>query len=146
MTDSSEPALRPVHEFYRRADAGDPSLLELFTDDVEFWFPKHGVGVGPEAFNDFVNGFGKNVAQIAHDVGSLSFVVSGDTVVVEGLTSGRTQDGNRWCGGKTPGGRFCSVFRLREGCIARMYVYLDPDYTGRDVEGFAWEHLEGRRW
>src|SRR5882724_9147278 len=35
-----------------------------------------------------------------------------------------------WAGGKTPGGRFCNVFKFRNERIIGLHIYLDPDYTG----------------
>jgi len=33
-----------VREYFRRIDRADPSLADLFADDVEVYFPKFGVG------------------------------------------------------------------------------------------------------
>jgi hypothetical protein len=44
--------------------------------------------------------------------------------------------GKSWAGGKTPGGRFCNVFKFRDGRISSLHIYLDPDYTGEDEHGF----------
>jgi len=35
------------------------------------------------------------------------------------------------CWGKTPGGRFCNVFKFRDGRISSLHIYLDPDYLAR---------------
>ena len=40
------------------------------------------------------------------------------------------------CWGKTPGGRFCNVFKFRDGRISSLHIYLDPDYTGEDEARF----------
>ena len=47
--------------------------------------------------------------------------------------------------GKTPGGRFCNVFEFRDNLIARVHVYLDPDYVSEDEPRFRWGR-EGRTW
>ncbi len=39
-----------AEEYYRRADAGQPDVVDLFTEDVEIFFPKFGVGRGKAAF------------------------------------------------------------------------------------------------
>ncbi len=52
--------------------------------------------------------------------------------------------GGQWKGGETPGGRFCNVFEFRDDRIARVHVYLDPDYLGEDEPRFRWGH--DRRW
>jgi len=45
-------------------------------------------------------------------------------------------NGKIWEGGKTPGGRFCNVFKFRDNLIISVHVYLDPDYTGEDEGRF----------
>ena len=67
----------------------------------------------------------------------LRFIPSGDALVVEGTSKGKLA-GKSWEGGVTPGGRFCNVFRFRDGLISSVHVYLDPDYTGDDEARFRW--------
>src|SRR5438128_281202 len=50
----------------------------------------------------------------------------------------------RRAGGKTPGGRFCNVFKFRDGRISSLHIYLDPDYTGEDEARFRWG--KNRQW
>lgn len=40
--------------------------------------------------------------------------------------------------GVTQAGRFCDVFEIRDGKIQRLYIYLDPDYAGADIQGYSW--------
>jgi hypothetical protein len=60
--------------------------------------------------------------------------------------------GVEWYGGKTAGGRFCSVFEFRGWLIARMHIYLDLDYASRDRDRFLrgpdrqWRAPPQRRW
>jgi hypothetical protein len=67
-------------------------------------------------------------------------------------------------GGKTPGGRFCNLFKFRDGRISSVHIYLDPDYTERmkhaldrvrivsgdilklSVRTFVSHSLEAQRW
>ena len=55
--------------------------------------------------------------------------------------TGDTADGVEWRSDGTPGGgRWCDVFEVRDDAIHRLFIYLDPDYAGADVErypGFA---------
>ena len=111
-----------VREYYVRLDAGRPDLLDLFSDDAEFYFPKYGVSCGKTTFHDLLGGLLTNVASIKHDIDGLLFVVDGHRVAVEGTTSGRLHDGSEWVGGKTPGGRFASIFEVENGLITRMRV------------------------
>ena len=125
-------------EYFRRADAGSADLTDLFEDDIEFYFPKHGVGVGKDAWTAFLDGFASHVRAIAHKTQDFRWHEVGNTVVVEGTTVGQLADGTAWEGGVTPGGRFCSVFDISDGLISRMYIYLDPDYGGHHREQFWW--------
>jgi len=72
--------------------------------------------------------------------------VDGNRVAVEGTTRGRTKSGQKWAGGDTPGGRFSSIFEIKDGLITRMHVYLDPDYAGAHKEGFLWPESAKRHW
>jgi ketosteroid isomerase-like protein len=77
---------------------------------------------------------------IQHDYEGLDFIPSGDYFVVEGTSQGR-MSGKSWAGGKTPGGRFCNVFKFRDGRISSLHVYLDPDYMGEDEACFRWVRI-----
>jgi len=35
-------------------------------------------------------------------------------------------------------GRWCDVFEIRDWKIARCFIYLDPDYAGKDPERYPW--------
>lgn len=136
-----------VLEYFRRADAGSSDLTDLFSEDIEFYFPKYGVGVGKGEWSEFLAGFATHVAAIAHKTDDFRWHGTGSTVVVEGTTTGQLKTGRTWDGGTTPGGRFCSVFDPDgNGLIARMYIYLDPDYGGSHEPQFWWESRahEGR--
>jgi hypothetical protein len=84
-----------------------------------------------------VKGFEGTLEYIQHDYDRLTFIPSGDCLVVEGTSQGR-MSGKSWAGGKTPGGRFCNVFKFRDGRISSLHIYLDPDYTGEDEARFRW--------
>ena len=131
------PNVAIVREYFRRSDTRQADLFELFADDFEFYFPKFGLGRGKRDFARFGGILGQAM-EVFHDQDALRFIESGDHVVVEGLTYGQDAEGRSWRGGETPGGRFCSVFVLRDGLIARHYIYADPDYASRDLEGFRW--------
>jgi hypothetical protein len=48
--------MKIVREYYEGVDAGRPDLLDLFSDDIEFYFPKFGVGHGKQEFGQFATG------------------------------------------------------------------------------------------
>jgi ketosteroid isomerase-like protein len=134
-----------AREYFHRLDAGDPSIVDLFARDASFYFPKYGLGRGPQQLLEMMGRLGDRVQRIEHNVLSAFFLQDGDQVVVEGTSRGVLRDGRTWTAGETPAGRFCNVFEIRDGKIVRLAVYLDPDYGGDDEAGFLWGR-EGRRW
>jgi ketosteroid isomerase-like protein len=126
-----------AREYFLRADQGRPEVLDLFHEDAEFYFPKFGFGVGRQSIFEMVKGFDGILEHIRHDYDDLIFIPSGDYLVVEGTSQGK-MNGKSWVGGKTPGGRFCNVFKFREDRILSLHVYLDPDYIGEDAARFRW--------
>lgn len=131
------PNVAVAKAYFRTVDAGgDPT--PLFHEKLDFYYPKFGRTVGTAAFGEFVGGIMGTLQSIAHPIETMAFTEQGDTVVVEGLMRGQTATGERWQGGETPAGRFCSVFAIRDGRIQRMHIYVDPDYGSRNAEGFVW--------
>ena len=63
----------------------------------------------------------------------------GDTIVAEGTSYGEHQDG-AWRAGLPDwgAGRWCDVFEIRDFLIQRVFIYLDPDYAGKDTERYPW--------
>ena len=141
---SDEQKIELTKEYFRRADAGRPDLLDLFHEDALFYFPKFGVGHGRDSVPAMVAGFGAEIESIEHDFSDYLFIASGPNVAVEGTTRGQ-MNGKSWEAGKTPGGRFCNIFEFRGDRFSRVFVYLDPDYTGEDEARFRWGK-EDRSW
>ncbi len=144
LTPQDQKNLEIAKEYFRRGDAQDPELLKLFHKDLQFYFPKFGIGRGPESVLQMVGGFAGDLEAIEHDISQYLFVARDPFVIVEGTTRGRMH-GKTWEGGKTPGGRFCNVFEFRDGLIVRCHVYLDPDYVSEDEARFRWG-LQDREW
>jgi hypothetical protein len=133
-----------IVRFYQQVDAGQLDQ-DLFTTDFQFFFPKFGIGRGAKAFLEMVLGFGGMRSQ--HHIEDLLFIEAGNFVAVEGTTHGADASGVEWCGGRTPGGRFSSIFEFNAaGQIARMHVYLDPDFTGANQDGFRWRRGAEQAW
>lgn len=137
MTDAIDPRLEIVREYFRRVDAKDPSLIELFTDDVEFFFPKFGVTRGKAAMARFAERVAREAAKLTHDIDGFVFTADANRVVVEGREWGMTEDGREWPDGKISEGRFANVFEFEGNLISRTYIYVDPDYTGGDETRIA---------
>jgi hypothetical protein len=80
---------------------------------------------------------GEDFSDLFADDAQLYFQ-SGDTVVVEGTSSGRAADGSPWRAGVTHAGRWCDVFEIRDDKIQRLFIYLDPDYADADTARYPW--------
>jgi ketosteroid isomerase-like protein len=134
---NDEDKIAIAREYFARVDQGRPDILELFHEDAEIYFPKFGLGFGRQSLFEMVKGFEGSLEYIRHDYESLTFVPSGDYLVVEGTSHGK-MSGKSWAGGQTPGGRFCNLFKFTGGRISSLRIYLDPDYTGEDEAWFRW--------
>ena len=141
MQDHSEADIerkRVVLDYFRRLDSGG-ELLELFAADARVFYPKWGVATGRDEIGEMFGDVGGLVTAMNHDYETFNYVISGDTVVVEGTSTGETADGTEWRPDGTPGGgRWCDVFEVRDGEIQRLFIYLDPDYSGTDTEQYPW--------
>jgi hypothetical protein len=110
MVANDREKIKIAREYVMRADQGRPDVLELFHEDAEIYFPKF--GFGRNSFLEKVKGFEGVLEFIRHDYDRLDFIPSADYLIAEGTSQGR-MSGKSWAGGETPGGRFCSVFKLR---------------------------------
>ncbi|PRY59280.1 ketosteroid isomerase-like protein [Knoellia remsis] len=135
MTDGERKAV--ALDYLMRLDRGE-DFFELFDDNIEFMFPKVGVVRGIDATKEAFGRVASLLQGITHDGAYFNYVVNGDTVVVEGTSSGTTADGVEFRAGVTHAGRFCDVLEVRDGRIHRLFVYLDPDYAGADTERYPW--------
>jgi hypothetical protein len=144
MTASDQEKIAIAREYFLRGDQGRPDVLELFPEDAEIYFPQFGFDLGRQSFVEMAKGFDGSLESIQNDYDRLTFLPLG-------RASGRRRNISRLDvrqvlggGGKTPGGRFCNVFKFRDGRIASVHIYLDPDYTGDDEARFRWG--KHRRW
>ncbi len=143
MTLNDHEKVSIAKEYFIGVDQGRPDILELFHEDAEIYFPKFGLGFGRQSLFEMVKGFEGSLEYIRHDYENLTFVPSGDYLVVEGTSHGK-MSGKSWAGGQTPGGRFCNLFKFGDGRISSLHIYLDPDYTGEDEARFRWGR--NRQW
>ena len=121
------------------------SILELFAVDAQVMFPKWGIANGREEIGKMFGDVGATLKSIRHDYANFNWIFSGsDTVVCEGTSYGEHQDGPWRTGVPDWGaGRWCDVFEIRDWQIQRCFIYLDPDYAGKDTARYPW--LAGRR-
>lgn len=127
-----------VLKYYRLAEEASPEVMDLFTDDFKFHFPKFGVGRGKADFTELARCLRLKIRNVHHHIDTFSIMETSDKVCVEGMSRGFSDDGGAWEGGKTPGGRFCSIFDFEGGLISRMFIYLDPDQGAADTARFYW--------
>ncbi|WP_240978122.1 nuclear transport factor 2 family protein [Knoellia koreensis] len=135
MTDEARKAV--ALEYLKRLDRGE-DFFELFDDHIQFYFPKVGLVNGIDATKEAFGQVASLLKGITHDYAYFNYVVNGDTVVVEGTSSGTTVDGVEFRAGVTHAGRWCDVLEIRDGRIQRLFVYLDPDYAGADTDRYPW--------
>ena len=116
------------------------SILDLFADDAQVYFPKWGLANGKEEIGRLFGDVGATIVSIRHDYSHFNWIFSGgDTIVAEGTSYGEHRDGP-WRGGEPEwaAGRWCDVFEVRDWLIQRCFIYLDPDYAGRDTARYPW--------
>src|SRR5690606_10390236 len=85
-----------VVEYFEKVDAGDPSYLDLFSEDVDFFFPKFGQVKGKHALVEFGNRIGRSLNSIWHDIEGFQITTAGNKVIVEGQEGGVMSDGTPW--------------------------------------------------
>jgi ketosteroid isomerase-like protein len=132
-----------IRDYFRKVDGRDPSLSDLFTDDVEFFFPKFGSARGKPALTRFGEGLQRHLRNLEHDIAGLKFTAAGDRIAVEGRERGVTRDGISWPDGVTSEGRFCNLFEFDGDLISGLSIYVDPDFTGADTRLLRQFHGEG---
>ena len=143
MTDEDRKAL--VVEYLKAFDragvtSDGGSILDLFADDARVYFPKWGVATGRDQIGQMFGDVGGTLKAIEHHYDEFNWVFTGgDVLAVEGTSHGEHRDGPWKAGEPEHGaGSWCDVFEIRDGKIQRCYIYLDPDYAGRDTERYPW--------
>jgi len=120
------------------------SILDLFADDAQVYFPKWGLATGKEAIGGLFGDVGATIERIVHDYASFNWIMTGaDMFACEGTSFGDHRDGP-WRAGVAHSGRWCDVFEVRDFLIQRCFIYLDPDYAGLDTHRYPWLASEGR--
>ncbi|MBA0124337.1 nuclear transport factor 2 family protein [Haloechinothrix sp. YIM 98757] len=121
------------------------SILDLFAEDAQVFFPKWGLANGRKEIGKLFGDVGGTLNSIKHDYATFNWIFSGgDTIVAEGTSHGEHQDG-AWRAGvpEWAAGRWCDVFEIRDWKIQRCFIYLDPDYAGKDTQRYPWLNEAG---
>ena len=120
------------------------SILDLFADDAQVYFPKWGLANGKEQIGQLFTDVGGTLKGIRHDYADFNWVMTHtDLFACEGTSYGEHQDGS-WRAGITHAGRWCDVFEVRDFLIQRVFIYLDPDDAGSDTDRYPWLAADGR--
>lgn len=123
-----------IKTYFRKVNAKDSTVLNLFTDNVQMFFPKFGLAHSKVSLVRFSEIMTSYLEHIEHDIEAFNYIVFGNIVVVEGTERGVTRDGVSWPDGVVSQGRFCSVFEFDGALIRRMHIYVDPDFTSDDQD------------
>ena len=122
------------------------SILDLFASDAQVYFPKWGLATGRDQIGQL---FG-DVGATRKSISTTSRTSTGSSraatcVVCEGTSHGEHRDGP-WRAGvpEWGAGRWCDVFEIRDWQIQRCFIYLDPDYAGKDTARYPWLKDEAR--
>jgi hypothetical protein len=116
------------------------SVIDLFAEDAQVYFPKWGLANGKEEIGRLFTKVGGTIESLVRDYATFNYVFSGsDVMVVEGTSYGEHQAGT-WPAAlpNWGAGRLCDVFEIRDFKIQRCFIYLDPDYAGADTERYPW--------
>ncbi|MCP9946618.1 nuclear transport factor 2 family protein [Streptomyces somaliensis] len=143
MTDEQRKAV--VTAYFKAFDNGGVGadgtpVLDFFAEDADFFFPKWGLARGKAEIARMFGDLGGTVKSIEHHVWSFNWITTGtDLLAVEGTTHGEHRDGSWRVGTPEWGaGRWCGVFEVRDFLVQRAFIYLDPDYAGKDVARYTW--------
>ena len=118
------------------------SILDLFADDAQVYFPKWGIAERQGRDRHMLRRHRRH-AEVDHTplFASFNWIFSGGDIVVCEGTSARRAPGRRLAGGRArdwAAGRWCDVFEIRDWKIQRCFIYLDPDYAGKDTARYPW--------
>jgi hypothetical protein len=120
------------------------NILDLFAEDAQVFFPKWGLATGKEQIAQLFSDFGGGIRHILHDYATFNWIMTGtDLFAVEGTSAGEHAEGP-WRAGVSHAGRWCDVFEVRDCLIQRCFIYLDPDYGGKDTARYGWLSAGGR--
>src|SRR5687768_795 len=108
------------------------SILDLFADDAQVYFPKWGLATGKRQIGQLFTDFGGGIRHILHDYATFNWIMTGtDMFAVEGTSAGEHAEG-AWRAGVSHAGRWWGVFGGRGFLIQSVVLYPDPDYGGSD--------------
>ncbi|MFG2481033.1 nuclear transport factor 2 family protein [Streptomyces fagopyri] len=127
-----------VINYFHMVDAGDPAVIDIFTENAQMFYPKFGIAIGKAQIGAFAHGLGRGIASLTHEIDGFTVLSSGNYVIVEGTERGTTASGVDFPDGVASFGLFCNVFEFEGELVKRIHIYVDPDFANTHAEGVAW--------
>lgn len=122
---------------YFQAFATAADVEDQLSPELEFFFPRFGLGRGAEEYAQLARGLSNYWDLVDYDIDNFSYICAGANVVVEGTVSGQMPGG-----GSFRAHRFCAVLEIKGGKITRLYFYTDPDMAGQQPPLVNWERSD----
>ena len=134
MTAQTQKRHEIIRRYFMYVDTRDARIFDLYTEDVELFFPKFGRVRGKDSMRRFGERMSAMIRKLEHDVDGLHFIDgTGDSIVVEGREWGEMADGTPFPDGEISKGFFCNVFEFRGDLISAVRIYVDPDFPNLDT-------------
>src|SRR5256886_15558968 len=136
MTMTDEQRKSVALEFLKAFDKGGStstggSILDLFADDAQVYFPKWGLANGKDEIGRMFGDVGATLVSITHHYSHFNWIFSGgDVVVCEGTSHGEHRDGT-WRAGlpEWQAGCWGDRFEIPDLKIQRGFIYLHSDHA-----------------
>ncbi|WP_052472666.1 nuclear transport factor 2 family protein [Myroides profundi] len=130
-----EQQLKVAKSYYEKINSGNfdnDQYYDLFTEDVKLFYPKFGFAEGKAGIKRFGEQVRNLFKSLTFELDKFNFIVTDNTVVVEGVEKGEVYTGLTFPDNKVSYGKFCTVFEFEGNRIKRMYCYVDPDHAAED--------------
>ena len=103
------------------------------------YFPKWGLANGKDEIGKCFGDVGGTLKGITHHFSHFNWIFSGsDTIVAEGTSHGEHQDGPWRAGSPSPAPALVRRVRDSRPVDPTLFIYLDPDYAGKDTARYPW--------
>lgn len=76
-----EGRIESINAHFQRVDRQDPSMIDLFTEDAEMWFPKYGDAKGKPDIERFAEVLSAHLRSLTHAIDEFRYYVRGDVIV-----------------------------------------------------------------
>ncbi len=119
-------------------------MLDLFADDAPVYFPKWGLAHGKAEIGKWLSELGPTIKNDHAPLFALQFHLLRRRLC--GVWGHQPWRASRWAvargRARMGGGALVRRAEIRDWKIQRCFIYLDPDYAGKDTERYPW--LKGK--